>query len=49
MKFFIAFTDGDAKESLHIDKASLFETFGSLKIQNFDQLLRKSMSSLSLL
>ena len=39
---------------LRIDKASLFETFGSLKIRNFGytpsclQLLRKSMSSLSL-
>ena len=39
---------------LRIDKASLFETFGNLKIRNFGytlsclQLFRKSMSSLSL-
>ena len=55
LEFFITLIYGATKEFLRIDKASLLETFGSLKITNFRytpsclQLLRKSVSSSSLL
>ena len=48
------FIDGATRRLLRIDKASLLETFGILKIKNFGytpsylQLLRKSMSNFSL-
>ena len=37
LKLFLTFDDGDTKERslFRIDEASLFQTFGSLKIRNF--------------